>query len=162
MKINNEELAEILNRNPELSVMGDLASAANAFPPRRNKHNNRKIYYNGHTLDSQLEADRYFELLLLEESGQISSLEVHPTYELQPGFRDKRGKRHIRVTIKLDFRYLKDGRIYVEDTKGQRTAMFNLKIKWFLYQYDDLVEFRMPTRKDVGRYFKNGRLATTR
>ena len=49
---------------------------------KRSKYGNRKGRFEGHLFDSQAEFDRYGELRLLEKSGAITGLTVHPTFSL--------------------------------------------------------------------------------
>ncbi len=51
---------------------------------RRGKYGNRKVKVDGYTMDSQAEAQRYTYLKLLQMAGEISNLEVHEVFELQP------------------------------------------------------------------------------
>jgi hypothetical protein len=109
------------------------------------KYGNRKAECDGHVFDSQAEVKRYKELLLLNESGAIEDLEVHPRYELQPAFRDKRGRKHRAIVYFADFRYIEVidpqsimGRSVVEDTKGKRTKEFCIKEKLFRFRYPDI------------------------
>jgi len=83
---------------------------------------------------STAEARRYDSLKLLEKAGQISGLEIHPVYVLQPRYvrpwdRGTTGE----ITYEADFAYkdLATGRKVVEDVKGVRTAVFMLKKRLF-------------------------------
>src|SRR5215216_857753 len=116
-----------------------------ALTKKAPKYNNRKVEYDGYVFDSIAEYKRYKELRLLCESGAIEDLEVHPRYELQPGFRDKRGRKHRAIVYLADFRYIEVidpqsimGRSVVEDTKGKRTKDFCIKEKLFRYRYPDI------------------------
>jgi hypothetical protein len=42
--------------------------------------------YRGIVLDSMAEKDRFVELSMLEQDGQIAGLKVHPEFLLQPSF----------------------------------------------------------------------------
>jgi len=46
------------------------------------KYHNRKTVYQGVRFDSQKEADRYRDLLLLERAGLITRIELQPRYDL--------------------------------------------------------------------------------
>ncbi len=74
--------------------------------------------------DSRKEADRYRDLLLLEQAGAISHIELQPKYNLivngyKLGF------------YKADFRHedVATSTVIVEDVKGVRTAVYQLKKK---------------------------------
>lgn len=88
------------------------------------------------------EAARYRELCLLQRAGQISSLEVHPQFKLQEGFRDRAGKTHRAIYYEADFKYLERGSEVIEDVKGVETPTFKLKMKLFLFQYQNY-DFRL-------------------
>lgn len=87
-----------------------------------NKYRNVKTVVDGITFDSKKEAARYQELKLMERAGEIEGLELQPSYELIVNGQ-KVGK-YIG-----DFRYLCEGREVVEDSKGVKTPVYNLKKK---------------------------------
>ena len=47
---------------------------------RRAKYGNTKVKVDGITFDSKAEARRYGELKLLERAGEITSMELQPTF----------------------------------------------------------------------------------
>jgi len=113
------------------------------------KYGNRRIEVNGEWFDSVAEAARYRELLLLEAAGQVEDLTLQPEYELQPAFRDARGRKHRAIKYIADFRYIEvidpqsiQGRTVVEDVKGMRTEVFKLKEKLFRFRYPS-IDFRV-------------------
>jgi len=106
------------------------------------KYGNVKTKLDGYVFDSKAEADRYQQLRLLQKAGQISELEVHPKFVLQWGFRDGMGKWRRAISYEADFQYWEGERFVVEDVKGKRTAVFNLKLKLFLYRYRNC-DFRL-------------------
>ena len=74
------------------------------------KYGSRKVRVDGLSFDSQAEANRYAELLLLAQAGEIADLRVHPSWVLQPGFQGPDGQRlcadananlHIRTTVRI-------------------------------------------------------------
>ena len=89
----------------------------------------------GLRFDSQAEGRRYTALKILAASGEISDLEIHPKYELQPGFTDNTGKRQRAIVYEADFAYTENGVQIVEDVKGFQTPVWKLKQKLFLYRY---------------------------
>lgn len=98
-------------------------------------HNYVKI--GGETFDSQSEADRYMELLVMQKAGIIRDLECHPHYDLIPSQKvpGKPGFRAHGYTA--DFRYKRDGDEIVEDVKSVRTReerdyIINRKLMWML------------------------------
>ncbi len=105
---------------------------------RRGKYNATPATVAGVRFDSQAEARRYTELLLLARAGAIADLVIHPRYELQAAFTDAAGQRWPAIHYVADFGYTQAGAGIVEDVKGHATAVFRLKQKLFLYQYPDL------------------------
>ena len=101
------------------------------------KYGNEKTMVNGIMFDSKLEANRYWELSILQRAGKIKNLKLQPEYELQPAFR-KNGKAFKRISYIADFEYEQDGKTIVEDTKGFRTEVFRIKEKLFEYKYPNL------------------------
>lgn len=90
------------------------------------KYHNRKTEYLGIQFDSQKEANRYRELLLLERAGLIIGLELQPRYDLVVN-------GHKLGFYRGDFRY-KDvalDTVVLEDVKSPvtRTAVYQLKKK---------------------------------
>jgi hypothetical protein len=104
------------------------------------KYNAIKTIIDGITFDSKKEAQRYAELKLLERAGIITELQLQPTYILQEAF--DAGCVKIRaIKYRGDFRYIEDGKVVVEDTKGFRTKEYLLKRKLFLAKYPE-IDFR--------------------
>ena len=122
---------------------------------RRNKCGNKKVTVDGIEFDSKKEAQRYWELKLLQRAGQITDLQLQREFELIPaqyenyarygktGKRLQDGKRCIEKSCvyKADFAYIKDGQLIVEDVKGYRDpasaayAKFVIKRKLMLWKY---------------------------
>ena len=109
-----------------------------------NKYRNKKVVYNGIVFDSKKEAQRYSELLLLENAGAISNLQMQVKYVLIPAQREpsvpkkrggvKPGKLIERECSYIaDFVYQENGKTIVEDTKGIRTKEYVLKRKLMLW-----------------------------
>ena len=109
---------------------------------KKSKYKNMKVEIDGINFDSVKEGNRYMELRLLLQAGEISELELQPEYLLLEGYQDKDGTKIRPVTYKADFRYRdKDGRLVVEDVKGMRTEAYKLKKKLLLARYPEL-DFR--------------------
>lgn len=122
---------------------------------QRAKLGNIKVTVDGIEFDSKKEANRYYELKLLQRAGQITDLQLQREFELIPaqyetyarygktGKRLQDGKRCIEKSCvyKADFAYIKDGQQVVEDVKGYRDpasaayAKFVIKRKLMLWQY---------------------------
>ncbi len=106
------------------------------FSRRRNKFGARKVKADGYTFDSLLEHKRYQELKLLQASGEIHSLEIHPKFKFtidgrpvlikSDGFPNGR-----QASWSADFRYVCHRRksVIIEDTKGYKDIyVYRLKI----------------------------------
>jgi hypothetical protein len=88
----------------------------------RNKYRAIKTVVDGIKFDSKKEAGRYKGLRLLEKCGEITELTLQPRFDLiindvKCGF------------YKADFQYVMDGKTIVEDVKGMKTPVYNLKKK---------------------------------
>jgi len=88
----------------------------------RSKYNAVKTTVDGIKFDSKAEARRYSELKLLLKVKTIADLELQPRYDfvvngVKIGF------------YKADFRYKIGNRIIIEDVKGVKTPVYNLKKK---------------------------------
>jgi hypothetical protein len=89
------------------------------------KYNNKKTELDGIIFDSKKEAKRYWELKLLEKAGKIEKLKLQPAFEL------KVNNEKI-CTYKADFEYIDRSKynvVVVEDVKGVKTPVYNLKKK---------------------------------
>ena len=104
-------------------------------PPRRKFHNVPTQGVNGLWFDSGQEARRAQELWLMEKAGMITELEL-----------DKRQLRYDLIvngvkiaTYVADFRYVENGVTIVEDVKGYRTPVYQLKARLMHALYGILI-----------------------
>ena len=112
-----------------------------------NKYANKRVYRHGQWFDSIHEADRFYQLSMLQRAGQISELRTQVPFELIPTQREpdiigvrggiKKGKCIEKSCVYYaDFVY-KDahGVLVVEDAKSQatRTEAYRIKKKLMLY-----------------------------
>lgn len=102
-----------------------------------NKYRNKKVVIDNIKFDSQLEANRYVELKLLQRARKIKKLRLQVPFVLQEGFK-KNGKSYQAIKYIADFVYEENGRTVVEDTKGMQTDVFKIKHKLFEKKYPDL------------------------
>lgn len=107
-----------------------------------NKYHAQKTWMKGRVYDSKKEANRAFELEMLEKYGKIHNLQKQVPFVLQEGYINKQGKKIRPITYIADFTYEEDGKIIVEDTKGVETEVFKIKRKMLEYKYPD-IEFRV-------------------
>ena len=108
---------------------------------KRSKYNARKTMVDGIKFDSMKEAGRYKELKLQEKSGDISHLQLQPKFRLLDGFKH-RGETIRPINYFADFSYIDaEGNEVVEDVKGKKTDVYNIKKKLFLNKFGERYVF---------------------
>lgn len=102
-----------------------------------NKYHAKKTWMKGRVYDSKKEANRAFELEMLERYGKIKNLQKQVPFVLQEGYVNKHGKKIRPITYIADFTYECDGKLIVEDVKSPatRTEVYKIKKKLFEYRY---------------------------
>lgn len=160
MRLTEEQLAQITQQDgyKEIDHTAHAVPADGddyAYPkekPKRHKYGARKVEVDGIKFDSQAEANRYKTLKLLEQVGEIHSLELQPSFTLQDSF-EFQGVKHRGVGYRADFKYTtKEGVTIVEDVKGMQTPVFKLKWKMLLFrasEYNSPIVFKIFP--DVGK-----------
>lgn len=105
-----------------------------SLPNKVAKYKNKRVQYDGYKFDSIRECERYKELCLLQDAGEITVLEVQPKFPLRCGdteikIRSGRYPNGRRVSYYADFSYRDErtGKRVVEDVKGQDTPVSRLK-----------------------------------
>ena len=95
-----------------------------------------------HIHDSKKEAWRCDELHLLEKGGVIKYLKQQPVFTLLRKFR-WRGKGIRGITYRADFSYYDtESKMFtVEDTKGYKTELYQLKKKLLISKMRDRDDF---------------------
>ena len=102
---------------------------------RRNKYNAKKVTIDGITFHSQKESRRYLELKLLERAGEIKDLKLQPRYDfILNGVKMGFYKGDFGYNKKVPWRRANghkgaDWLPILEDSKGFKTAIYNLKKK---------------------------------
>lgn len=105
-------------------------------PETESKYKSQKRELDSKKFDSQKEANRYCELVILQKAGIISDLQEQVTFELIPKQYDASGKLIEKACkYKADFVYTQNGKTIVEDTKGVKTTEYKIKKKLMLYRY---------------------------
>lgn len=106
----------------------------------KSKYGAKKTRVDEIIFDSRAEAKRYRELMLLKCAGEVTEVELQPSYVLMPGFKHKAtGKRVQAITYKADFLVTyADGHQEIEDVKGFINQVYALKKKLFMHAYPDL------------------------
>ena len=93
---------------------------------RKSKYRANKVSVDGHTFDSQKEADYYCELKLKLQAKEINGFCLQPTFMLAPGLK-----------YKADFIVFNTDNSYdVIDVKGIRTKEYITKKKVFEDKYN--------------------------
>jgi hypothetical protein len=87
-----------------------------------NKYGAKRTTVDGIKFHSKGEAGRYSQLKLMEKDGLISELELQPKYPIVIN-----GVKVCNVI--LDFRYIEDGQLIIEDFKGMDPPISKLKRK---------------------------------
>lgn len=102
---------------------------------RKSKYRAEKMELDGILFDSKKEAERYSELKMLERANLITNLELQPKFLLQERF-EYNGKVIRKIEYIADFKYIDEkGNTVVEDVKGLKTDVYNIKKKLFLNKY---------------------------
>lgn len=114
------------------------------------KYHSKKEVCDGITFDSKSEGERYRQLKILENAGEIAGLKLQPSYLLQEGFQGNNGKNYRPIYYRGDFQYLEKstGQIVIEDVKGVETQVFKLKEKMFRKRYPD-IDLRILDSRDL-------------
>lgn len=115
------------------------------------KFGNKPTIVNGIKFASRLESERFQQLRLLEQAGEISGLMLQVEFQILKGWTNpETGERIKSRHYVADFVYhdRSTGRFVIEDTKGMETAEFRLKWDYMRSQYPEY-EFRKVTREDV-------------
>lgn len=102
-----------------------------ANPKKRAKYGSKKVAVDNVTFHSLKEAKRYGELWVLQSAGEITDLELQPTFQIEMA-----GKKIAKYSA--DFRYVKNGEVLIEDVKSKATrlkASYRLKKKLVEAQY---------------------------
>ncbi|MCR8709841.1 DUF1064 domain-containing protein [Aliarcobacter butzleri] len=112
---------------------------------KKRKYHNKKVLRtlpNGDLVqfDSKKEGLRFDNLLIMARKGLIKNLTLQPEFEIIPQVKHNK-KTLCKIKYIADFKYEQNGKIVVEDVKGFKTDVYQLKKRLFLIQNPDL-EFR--------------------
>ena len=92
----------------------------------RSKYGNRKTIMFGIEFDSKREAERYMELIAMQQRGEITGLECQKTYVLADSV-IVQGRKRPPLRYVADFVYVRDGQTITEDVKGMLTDVYKIK-----------------------------------
>nr|DAO35340.1 MAG TPA: Endonuclease [Caudoviricetes sp.] len=85
------------------------------------KYHNERAERAGIRFDSQKEARRYDELMVMLRAGIISDLRLQPQFTLQESYVTETGERIRAVRYTADFSYKFGGKLVIEDVKSKPT-----------------------------------------
>ena len=107
------------------------------MPPKMpSKYRSQRVNNRFGRFDSRKEYRRFLVLSDMEKHGEIEKLERQVEFLLIPSQRGADGKVIERaVKYKADFRYIRDGKIVVEDVKGIKTKEYIIKRKLMLERF---------------------------
>lgn len=98
------------------------------------KYGNKKTELFGIVFDSKREAERWWELVMMERAGEIVDLRRQVSFDLIPECRTRSGRIVRGTKYVADFVYRdKEGRTVVEDAKGYKTKEYQIKKKLMLW-----------------------------
>ena len=112
---------------------------------KKSKYHNKKVLRtlpNGDLVqfDSKKERLRFDNLLIMAKKGLIKNLILQPEFEIIPQVKHNK-KTLCKIKYIADFKYEENGKIIVEDVKGFKTDVYQLKKRLFLLQNPN-IEFR--------------------
>jgi hypothetical protein len=113
-RVSREQFAAMLLKKPELAEAVKKPS----------KYGNKKIVIDGITFDSKKEGRRYEYLKHLQTSGAIQDLRCHHQIALIV-----KGIEICRYEMDFDYAIVDSGDHVIEDVKGHKTAVYQLKKK---------------------------------
>lgn len=105
------------------------------------KYRNEKTIIDGYTFASKKEANRYFELKMLQKAGEITALELQPKFEIVPAVVWNGKQMKARYYI-ADFSYYEKGNGIIEDVKSvitRKNPVYTLKRQLFLLKYPGII-----------------------
>lgn len=97
------------------------------LPGPRRKYGNLKPEWNGIVFDSKGELNRWLQLNLMQEAGQISELRRQVKFDLCPPVRLVGERQSYGVSYTADFGYVENSQQVYEDWKGLETKEFRMK-----------------------------------
>lgn len=120
MRLSEEQYADLMRRR----------SVPLAPAPKKSKYRNKPTERDGEKFDSKLEANRFDDLKIMEQAGEIRDLRAHVSFPLMVG-------DQLIGAYEADAVYVEaaTGRKVVEDSKGVRTPLFRWKAKHFKAQF---------------------------
>lgn len=115
-----ESMADMPPRMRELYARQRMPGAA-APPKKASKYHSAPTERGELRFDSQKEAWRYDELMVMLRAGIISDLRLQPQFTLQESYVTETGERIRAIRYTADFSYRFGGKLVVEDVKSAAT-----------------------------------------
>lgn len=121
-----ESMADMPPRMRELYAK-QAASAAGTQPTAQSDAKTQQKYKNQNAergavrFDSQKEARRYDELMVMLRAEIITDLRLQPQFTLQESYLTENGQRIRAIRYTADFSYRFGGKLVVEDVKSKPT-----------------------------------------
>ena len=102
-----------------------------------NKYGAKKTEYRGVVYDSKWEAQKAYELDMLQRAGKITDLQRQVPFVLQERYVNNEGDSIRPIFYVADFYYydVKMKMWVVMDTKGYATDVYKIKRKIFMFKY---------------------------
>jgi hypothetical protein len=101
---------------------------------KKPKYHNKHTWVDGLCFDSQMEADRYGQLKMLQRAGTIKGFCRQPEFVLTEGNEEQRA-----ITYKADFIVFNlDGSVTVEDVKGYESQQWERTFKMFKAKHPNI------------------------
>lgn len=113
-------MADMPPRMRELYARQQLPGAA-VGQKKAAKYHSAPAERDGVRFDSQKEARRYDELMVMLRAGIISDLRLQPQFTLQESYVTETGERIRAIRYTADFSYRFGGKLVVEDVKSTAT-----------------------------------------
>ena len=108
----------------EARALGILPDKPNK---RKSKYNARKVWVDGISFDSQMEADYYCQLKLLQRAGAITGFCRQARFVITAGRDGEQGTEYVADFVI----FYPDGKYRIVDVKGMKTDTFKSKLKRF-------------------------------
>ena len=116
-------------------------------PAARPKYRNKKTEIGNIKFDSKAEGARFVQLRRMQEAGIITNLKRQVSFELAPAVKIP-GKHRMSPPLRYfaDFTYEQDGKMIIEDVKGQDKVTEGFRIKRHLMAVMGytIIEVRKP------------------
>lgn len=121
-----ESMADMPPRMRELYARQAAGAAAaqqtvKSAAPSQQKYRSQKAERGTIRFDSQKEARRYDELMVMLRGGIITDLRLQPQFTLQESYLTECGERIRAIRYTADFSYRFGGKLVVEDVKSAPT-----------------------------------------